>query len=345
MSMTRSFFILALILSVFGTAVPAYAATATAPYHYQRLFYYTEGDLAKASFKAHASSIDIFAPQTYKIVADGTINGTVDQELLDFAKAHKVKVMPLVTNGGFSREASKAFLGDAAKENIAINALIAEARDHGYWGYQFDFEQMDATDKDLYTNFVRLAYASFKMHGLSLSVAVIAKTSDNPSDYAPGLWQNLIGVYDYTALAQNADFLSIMSYDDPTSKQGPAPWPWYQKVFTYTLATVPNNKISMGIPVYYWQWQDSTGKLVGIGGNEGIDNVFAKYRPKVSWDASVGEPMLSYNGLGGVKYTLWYENAQSIKPKVGLVTTNHLYGVSFWTLGLELPSVYSVIKE
>ena len=335
------------MMTLAGAPAPAHAATPTPnfSYHYQRLFYYRDGDLAKASLFAHASSIDIFAPQVYQINADGTLSGSLDKDVLAFAKAHKLKIMPLVTNGQFSRAASSAFLGDQAKENTAIAGMIAEARDRGYWGWQLDFEQMNATDKTAYDAFVAKAYAAFRAKGLVLSVAVVAKVSDNPSDYKQGLWDNLIGVYDYPALAASSDFLSIMAYDDPDSSGAVAPFPWYERVFTYALAHVPNNKISLGIPLYYWQWSDATGKLVGIGGNEGVSNVFAKYAPAVSYDATAQAPVLHYTGLGGVKYTLWYENAKSVAAKLALVTQNHLYGISAWMLGLELPSVYPVLKE
>lgn len=330
--------------ALFGTVLPAYAATTT-PYHYERLFYYRDGDLAKKSLMAHASSIDIFAPQNYKIASDGTLSGTVDKDVLAFAQSHHMKIMPLVTNGGFSRDASKAFLGDSGKETIAINALIAEARDRGYWGYQFDFEQMDASSKSAYTAFIAKAYAAFKTHGLMLSVAVIAKTSDNPKDYPNDLWQNLIGVYDYSALAANADFISLMSYDDPLSKGPIAPMSWYKQVVTYAIAHIPNNKLSLGIPTYYWQWSTATGKLVGIGGNEGIDNVFAKYHPKSTYVATEQERKLTYTGLGGVPYTLWYEDTQAVAARVAIAKDNHLYGVSVWVLGLEIPGTWNAVKE
>ncbi len=345
-----------LILSVTilaGVSVPVYAASpstaavaaASLTWRYQRLFYWRDGPLATASLYAHPTSIDIFAPQVYKINDDGTLSGSLDKDVLAFAKAHKIKVMPLVTNGGFSRTQSKAFLGDAQKEATAIAAMAAEARDRGYWGWQFDFEQMDATDKAAYTAFVAKTYAAFKAKGLTLSVAVISKVSDNPKDYKNDLWNNLIGVYDYTALAASSDFLSIMSYDDPESTGPVAPFPWYERVFTYALAHVPNNKISMGIPLYYWQWNDATGKIVGIGGAEGVSNVLTNHpTATIIYDDLQKTPAIHYSS-NRIAYTLWYENGKSVTAKLSLVKNNHLYGISAWTLGLELPSVHTAVKQ
>jgi spore germination protein YaaH len=343
-----------LCVLVVGVGTPVHAVTVSAavpaaatsvPYHYQRLYYWRDSDLGKKSLYANSASIDIFAPQVYKVNADGTLSGSLDAKVLAFVKSHKIKVMPLVTNGGFSRTASKAFLGDAGKEATAIAAMIAEARDRGYWGWQFDFEQMDATDRAAYTAFVQKAYTAFKAKGLKLSVAVISKISDNPSDYKEGLWDNLIGVYDYTTLSASSDFISLMSYDDPDSKGPVAPFPWYQNVFTYALAHIPNNKISLGLPLYYWQWNDTTGKLIGIGGVEGIDKALAKHSAAViTYDAVQKSPVIRYT-VNGNDYSIWYENKKSIAEKVALVKQNHLYGTSAWVLGLELPSTYLAVKQ
>lgn len=340
------FLLFCLITGTLGNPVAALAASAApTPFHYQRLFYYRDGTLSKASFFAHASSIDVFAPQVYAIASDGSLSGTLDADLLAFAKKHKIKVMPLVTNGSFSPAAYQALFSDPKKEGAAIAALIAEAKDRGYWGWQIDFEQMEVGDKEEFSAFVEKAATALHAQGLTLSVAVVSKVSDTPSDYKKDLWNKLIGVYDYTALAASADFISLMSYDDPESTGPNAPYPWLSRVLTYALAHIPAKKLSLGIPLYYWQWNDATGKLVGIGGNEGIDNVF-KNHPSVvvKYDTTAQTPYLHYfnNGIG---YTIWYENARSVKAKVALVKLHKLYGVSLWTLGLELPSIYNSLKQ
>jgi spore germination protein YaaH len=224
----KSFTTFALMLAAAGVLLLPYSAIAAtaakAPaYHYQRLFYYRDGDLAKASFLAHPSSIDVFAPQVYAFADDGTLTGTLDPDLIAFAKKNKIKIMPLVTNDDFSPAITKAILTDPTKEATAISALIAEAKDRGYWGWHIDFEQMPAEDKDAFSAFVAKAAAALHASGLTLSVAVIAKVSDNPADYKGALWENLIGAYDYSALAASADFISVMAYDDPASTGPIAP--------------------------------------------------------------------------------------------------------------------------
>jgi len=319
-------------------------STGAAPAHYQRLFYYRDGALAKKSFLAHASSIDVFAPQVYSLLPDGSLSGMLDPKLLAFAKQRKIKVMPLVTNGNFSPADYQSLFKDPAKEDTAINVLIYEAKTYGYWGWQIDFEQMKAEDKNAFSAFMARMANAFHGNGLVLSIAIVSKVSDTPSDYKGALWDNLIGAYDYDALGASADFVSLMSYDDPESAGPVAPMPWLERVLAYTLQHIPASKVSLGIPTYYWQWNDMTKKLVGIGGTEGIDIVFKKHPNVVTtYDAIAQAPYLHYF-VGGTGYSLWYENARSVAAKIALVKSNKLYGVSLWALGLELPSIYTSLK-
>ena len=341
------FFSLLLIVFVVGaTALGSPLAThaATPAHSYERLFYYREGLLARKSLFAHGTSIDILAPQTYTLRRDGTLSGSLEADVLAFAKKNKIKVLPLITNEKFSRVAYKPILTDLELQARAISALVLEARDRGYIGWQIDFEQMDAEDKDLFSAFVARAAKEFHTHNLKLSVAVIAKVSDNPADYERNLWPRLIGVYDYDALGRSADFVTIMSYDSPESDGPIAPLPWLNRVLTYSLAHIPKEKLSLGIPLYYWQWDLNRGKIVGIGGHEGITNVFKKYKVSTYYDPTFAAASLYYV-KNGTPYTIWYENERSVREKLALIKSSKLHSASFWVLGLELPSVWKAVKQ
>ncbi len=333
-----------LIAFLFVSPGSIHAATKSQTVTYTRLFYYQGGIKARQSFLAHASSIDIFAPQAYAFDDTGQLSGSVDPALIAFAKKHKIKTMPLVTNDGFTQSAYKVLLDNPSVQDSAINALVAEAQKNDYWGWQIDFEQMDASYKDKFSAFVQNAYAAFKQNNLTLSVAVVSKISDTPTDYPNNLWQKLIGVYDYGAIASSTDFVSVMSYDDPNSKGPVVEYSWLQNVLIYSLAHIPKEKISLGIPLYYWQWSDASGKRIGIGGNTGIQNVFAKHTVGMHYSSTQQEPYLTY-WSHAQSFTIWYENAKSISQKVALIKKNGLYGFSAWALGLELASVYSAVKE
>jgi spore germination protein YaaH len=310
---------------------------------YERLFYFREGPNARKSFFANPKSIDVFAPQTYMVDKNGFLNGTIKPDLLSFAKKNKIKVMPLLTNGAFNATTSRTFLDDRSKQDILIENLILEAKNFGYIGWQIDFEQMELAYRDKFSEFIERAYKVFQKNNLKLSVAVIAQISENPIDYPKDLWSRIIGVYDYARLASSTDFISLMSYDDPNSSGPVAGYEWLKKVIDYSLTKIPKEKISLGLAFYYWQWRHIDGKRVGIGGVEGIDNVLKKYRATYYFSEEEQAPYFHY-WKEGKGYTIWYENAKSIKKKIELIKYYSLSGFSAWALGLELPSVYSVMK-
>lgn len=342
--MLRAALLLPILFTLLALPFSAGAAQPKAA-HSERLFYYRDSAANKKDFFAHASAVDIFAPQVYSLYPDGTLGGALTQDLITFAKKRGIKIMPLVTNGAFNASTTDTLLSDPAKQSVAITTLIQEALAHGYAGWQFDFEQIPVYDKDLYSAFIQNAATKLRAAGLSVSVAVVAKVSDTPSDYKGRLWQNLIGAYDYDALASSTDFVSLMSYDDPESTGPVVEFSWLKRVLAYALIHIPAEKLSLGIPLYYWKWNDLTGKLVDIGGYTALAKAFAKHpNAPYYYDTTYEAPSVYYQD-NGVPYTIWYENARSIAAKMALVKSHKLRGVSLWALGLENPSVFKSLAR
>ncbi len=338
--MNKNFFTIFLLALIFFGAFGVYQVKAAS---YERLFYYVEGTNARKAFFSHPTSIDIFAPQSYMIDENNYLVGTIKPDLLDFAKKNKIKVMPLLTNGSFHATTSRNFLDDISKQDILINNLVLEAKSFGYIGWQIDFEQMELAYRDKFSEFIERAYKVLQKNNLKLSVAVIAQVSEIPLEYPKNLWERIIGVYDYARLASSSDFISIMSYDDPYSVGPVTGYAWLGRVIDYSLTKIPKEKISLGLGLYYWQWRHLDGKRVGIGGNEGLQNILKKYSTNYSFSEEEQAPYMDF-WKAGLGYRVWYENAKSIKQKISLLKEHGLRGFSAWALGLELASVYTVMK-
>lgn len=343
----KSLFIFAAILLApisFAGALTADQISQRTSASYVRLYYYQEGPNARKSFKENVNSIDVFAPQTYSFNSTGKLVGSVAPDLLKIAKDNQIKVMPLVTNGAFSQASFKLILDNPKKQDAYIALLVKEAKKHGYWGWQLDFEQMDLSYRDKFSAFVKKFGKAMKREGLVSSVAVIAQISEKPEDYPKNLWKRIIGVYDYKSLGESTDFISLMSYDDPESKGPVARYSWMERVITHSLTLVPSEKLSLGIPFYYWKWDDKTGKLVGIGGYNGIKTTLATYKVTKGYSTEEQVPFIKYK-KGTDRYTIWYEDGRSIGKKIDLITKYDLHGFSAWALGLENPDVHKMIAN
>ena len=343
MHLRRLFAILAVCCVAIGSGSSlayAQAVPATQP----RALLYVNGTASgMASLRAHVSAMDIVAPQTYAATTDGRLLGKPNPELLTLARNAGAQVMPLVVNQNFSQPGVHTFLSDQASQQKLLGLMVAEARLRGYVGYQYDFEHMAVTDRDLYSAFVSKSALAMHNAGLQLSVAVAPQHSANPADYGPGSWQNWTGAFDYGALGASADFLSVMAYDDSNSVGPTASIPWVKEVIAYTLARVPAQKVSLGIPFYTWVWNDKTDTRDHITTYGAVATLLASNEPKtVGFSATLGVPYVTYK-KGKKTLTAWYENQQSFQEKLALVSSYHLQGFSAWALGQEDPADWSSV--
>jgi spore germination protein YaaH len=342
--MTRFILVFSSFLLFFLSPFLAHAQTTTSPFG-ERIFYYSTLKSNVADFIAHEKDIDIIAPQTYEITAGLTASGTVPTDLYQAAQTAHVKVMPLIANHNFSQSIMRGLLASSTAQTALTSFLVSEAQTKGYIGWQFDFEHIASSDRDLFSAFVIKATAALHAHGLILSIAVVAQAPGSASsDTSSSFYKNWSGAYDYASLASSTDFISLMTYDDPDSKGASAPLPFVKSVLNNILTQVPPSKISLGIPLFYWGWNTANPPVrLNSGGTYAAAMQRAKDYPSFQgFNSSIGVPWIIYK-LGQKIYIIWYENVQSFKLKASLINTYHLRGFSAWVLGNEDPAIWNVL--
>jgi len=195
--------------------------------------------------------------------------------------------------------------------------------------------------------FVEKAATALHARGFVLSVAVVSrnpgtKSADPMSDF----YKNWSGAYDYVALASSADFLSLMTYDDPDSDGASAPISFVKSSLNYALGQIPASKISLGVPLFYWGWSTSNPpvRLNSGGTYEAAMERLADYPSFRGFNSAIGVPWIIYL-LNKKTYMIWYEDAQSFSLKASLVNTYHLRGFSAWVLGNEDPAIWNLLEK
>jgi spore germination protein YaaH len=181
--------------------------------------------------------------------------GGPNPQVLETARQRHVPVMPLVVNGGFAQEEVHKFLTNAAARRQAIAAMVWASKDNGYIGFQLDLENVNWTDRDALSDFVREVAAAFHKENLQLSIATIPNAPGFPGEtgFSAWIYQNWRGAYDLKAIAQSVDFLCLMTYDQHTVWTVPGPvagWAWTVANLDYALKVVPAQKLALGIPLY-----------------------------------------------------------------------------------------------
>lgn len=340
-----------LVLLFYVNAFAQSVATASQP---EALWYYKEEPRSRESFFKHADKIDILGPQTYFLKKDGVVVGSVKQDVLDKARQENIKVMPLLANIIILKNGKEYFdmniisdlLSNTATWEKVAKVMREEGRKNGYYGWQLDLEHIHVKDKELFIQFVTYLKKELAKDNLKLSAATVSKISDNPEDYKSNYWTEWAGAYDYQRLGEVLDFVSVMAYDQPNSPGPVATLDWSKKVMQYTLAKIPKEKVSFGIPTYSWAYRSNDlkikkshflmvdyalvtkikeGKVTGKGTS-----------PKYG-----GQEWVSYD-LGGRNYTIWAENVDSFRAKLDHIKESGVRGYSAWVLGDEDPVVWGI---
>ena len=292
-------------------------------------------------------NLNTVAPSFFELDASGNLvlTSQFSTYYIDQVHAEGVKVVPYITNN-WTRSLGRTALAN----RDALSTQIADAiKKYNLDGINVDIENVTEVDRDNYTDFVRLLRAKIPADK-EVSVAVAA----NPSGWKTG-WQ---GSYDYNKLAQYADYLMLMAYDESWEggPEGPvASLPWVEKSIQAVLNSgVPGSKVVLGLPFYGRYWIE--GQTYGGYGitNAQVNNMISRYNGTTTYDpvarspeATItikpGDPSYTVSGrtLGPGTYHIWYENNDSLQEKIALVHKYELKGTGSWALGEENPDIWN----
>ena len=305
-------------------------------------------------FRERASSIDVISPQVYAVDSLGNVRGGVPERLFEEARESNTRLMPLIMNPGFNQDIIHALLDDVEAQQKTIDFMVAEGLEHGFWGWQFDYENIDYRYKDRFTAYFERAANALQANGMTASVAVVP-TNDQADEggFSRYMQNNWRGNFDMAALAEAGDFISLMTYAQHGGPTAPGPiagLPWMRRMLDYALEQgVPPEKISIGLPFYsgYWHPDWFSDGSVRVRGNEvhfeRADSLLAANDAERIW---LPEHGVTYGFWPehGIFHWVFLENERSMRAKLDLVAEYPgLRGVSIWVLGAEDPKVWPLL--
>ncbi len=216
------------------------------------------------------------------------------------------------------------YLDPALPFRDRIIADIAE-RSKPFDGVQIDFESISKKDGTAYLNFL-IAVKKALPEGKIFSVAVLARwkthKQKNPTD-----------AFDYPFIGTIADRVVVMAYDEHYGGGGPGPiasLAWCEKIYSHAVATIPSDKLVMGIPLYGRGWQSP--RLARAYKNREIVAELKKKGIRPANDVGDGG---SYSFTETVTISVHYETLQSLEAKLNLYGQRPIRGVAYWRIGQE----------
>jgi len=112
----------------------------------------------------------------------------------------------------------------------------------------------------------------------------------------------------------------------------------------YLKGKIPAEKLSMGIPLYYWGWTLNPLKKVRSDGSfQRVLNTKAKYFTIEGFDENLGVPWYVYL-YNTTICAVFYENARSFELKLDIARENNFRGFSAWVLGIEDPGIWNILE-
>jgi spore germination protein YaaH len=282
-----------------------------------------------------------YAPdETGKIVLADAENTTVDLPTARALQARGVRIIPTVTNlkeGEWDPGAVQAVLHDPVALNTHIEELVNLAVTNGYDGIDIDYEDLSASDRAVFSEFLTRLGQELHRAGKQLTTAVHPKTSDAGYDE-----RNV--AQDYQAIGQAVDQVRVMTYDYSweTSPPGPvAPADWVEEVIAWTVTQVPSEKVILGIVLLGYDWGAGPGVTVDYEETLSI----ADAQDATVQRFSDGSPWFAYHTSSGARHEVWYEDTQSVRAKLALVSEYGLGGAFFWRLGGEDSNIWPTVRE
>jgi spore germination protein YaaH len=268
--------------------------------------------------------------------ATAAVQGRDVPEITSFAKLRQIEV--------FARfdcqdgAANHRILTEPALRGAWLQTMVSQAVEHDYDGINLDFESGAPADRGAYTTFVRELAGRLHRIGKKLAIDVSAKTADDPSHPRSGL-------YDYPAVAADADIVFVMAWGIhwATSEPGPiADMAWLKAVVHYVNTLPDRDKYVMGTPLYGMDWPRASGAGAPAHALEWADVAALSARVGVpgTYDAVAHETTFAYTDGQGSRHEVWAASAAAVLERMRLFRSNE-YEVGVWRLGREDQAIWS----
>lgn len=290
------------------------------------------------------SGINVISPSFADLekLGKGSLNikiGEEGKEYINWAHQNQYKVWAIVSNNSY-KDTTSEVLNDYKLREGLINRIVNLANQYELDGINIDFENMNVTDKEMFSRFIIELAPRLKEYDKVLSVDVTA----------PDGSENWSMCYDRYKIAKVADYIIFMGYDqygDSSVKAGTtAGADWIEVNIKKFLGQegVEKDKLILAMPFYTRLWKEKEGKVEStVVWMKNIENRIPNNVQKV-WKEDVKQYYVQYE-QDGITYKMWLEEEESLKAKFALMKQYNLAGAAYWQKDFEKDTTWNRIAE
>lgn len=307
--------------------------------------YYSEYVSAPNRIGTKIDGINVISPAFFSLKSGDTLE-IIDkakrggEDYIKWAKSNGYKIWAIFSNESMKETTSK-ILNDYSQREEMIEEIVDLAVKYNLDGINVDFEYMNMTDKFVFSRFIIELAPRLREYGIVTSVDVTA----------PDGSENWSLCYDRDLLANEADYLVFMAYDQygnsSTTPGTTAGADWVEANIKKFIGQedVAKEKIILGMPLYTRLWKtDKDGKVTSSVVNmKQIDSKLPNDAQR-TWDEEKRQYYTEYES-GKYKYQMWIEDEKSIREKLNLINQYELAGGAFWAKDRETDNIWNIAKE
>lgn len=308
--------------------------------------YYSEYAKAPDRTGETMDGVNVVSPSFFSLErgSNGEIHDNAKDdgvEYIEWAHNNNYQVWAMFSNNSL-KDTTSQILNDYEKREAMIENLMDLVEEYNLDGVNVDFENMNESDKDVYSRFLIELAPRLKKIGKTLSVDVTAPDGSET-------WSLC---FDRNTIANVADYIVFMAYDQygtSSNKAGTtAGYNWVEANIKKFLGQedVDPEKIILGIPLYMRLWEeedDGTAKPEVVNMNDMFDVL--PENQVATWDEELKQYYVEYEE-DGKTYKMWVENEKSVGEKINLANQYNLAGIAFWEKDRETnDEFWTFVKE
>jgi Glycosyl hydrolases family 18 len=243
------------------------------------------------TLQAQAPLIDDVAVQWVTVDACGQIGSRDDRTLGQFARERGMRIFPSLLT--MSEGLNHRLLTDEPTTATAVSQIVEYVTNEGYEGFDVDFEGVRPEDGPAFSAFVARLGAVLHERDKVLALALPAKAGPTTSPW--------FGAYDYAALGQHADLITIMTYDysGAWGRPGPvAPYDWVDRVTAFSTDQIPAEKVLVGLAFYGYDWNTTSGGARSLSYTQAAA-LADRYGAPIALDPATQSGKFSYQARAG----------------------------------------------